>query len=81
MVFSLLERDTVDYIATNTINKISKGLNDFIWTYKSKLQVLSCKALDKSLVVEFIPNQFWKENVESKFLEIIKNEEDNRIWL
>jgi ferredoxin-NADP reductase len=70
-VLDWLGADWVDYLASNTMTELNRWLNDFIWTYELKAQVL--KVIDEAPGVKtFVlrPNQHWRSFTPGQHIEL-----------
>ena len=66
-----LGRDSVDYLAANTMTVVNRRLNDFLWTYE--LKALVTAVIDEAPGVKtFVlqPNQHWKGMTPGQYVEV-----------
>lgn len=67
-----IDRQWVDYVASNTMTELNRRLNSFIWTYELKAQVV--QVIDEAPDVKtFVlrPNQHWRGMKPGQYIELI----------
>jgi ferredoxin-NADP reductase len=64
-------RDWIDYIASNTMTDVNRGLNDFIWTYDLKALVTQITPqTDDVVTIHLLPNQHWRAYQAGQYVQI-----------
>ncbi|PTQ89221.1 flavin reductase family protein [Agitococcus lubricus] len=63
--------DWVDYIASNTMTVLNRRLNDFIWTYELKAQVIAItEEADQVKTMTLMPNQRWQGMQAGQYIQL-----------
>ena len=79
-----LGRDRLEYVASNTLNELTKKIDPFIWTYECKVKIVAIRqeTLDTKTFV-LLPNQHFSTPAAGQHVELISvgaNKQANRCY-
>lgn len=67
-----ISRDTLDYIASNTMTDLNRWFNSFIWTYDLKAVVTNIRHQANGVVtIDLLPNQHWQSFKAGQYVELM----------
>lgn len=73
-IIQILGRDRLEYLCSNTMNRVMQTINPFLWTYDLKATVSGRRQETPDVVsFELLPNQHWQSPRAGQYVELLLN--------